>query len=58
MISIVENGNVYELRCKSTDTKPTTFANGKQMTNGSALLEMDTGDVYMFDAASNQWVKL
>lgn len=41
-----------EGECLSTDTKPTTYA------NGSCLIEMDTGDVYMFNEASSTWVKL
>lgn len=34
--------------CLSTDEKPTSFA------VGSILVEVDTGDVYMFDGTS--WV--
>lgn len=41
-----------EGECLSTDTKPTKYA------NGSCLIEMDTGDVYMFNEASSTWVKL
>ena len=35
--------------CLSSDTKPTGVA------NGSTLMEMDTGKVFMFDEAGNQW---
>ena len=38
-------------KCLSTDTKPTDVA------NGSTLLEMDTGKVYMFDAAGETWLE-
>lgn len=38
-----------EGKCKSTDPKPTEYA------NGSILLEMDTATVYMFDEASEVW---
>ncbi len=36
--------------CLSTDTKP-TFS----VTNGSRLLEMDTGKTYMFDEENATW---
>lgn len=35
--------------CLSTDTKPVGMA------NGSTLMEMDTGKVYMYDEAGEQW---
>ena len=38
--------------CKSTDTKPTIYA------NGSMCIEMDTGDLYMYDETSETWNKL
>lgn len=48
------NGDVLiEAACLSTDTKPTTG-----IANGSSCIEMDTGDVYMFNEASSTWVKL
>ena len=39
-----------EGECLSTDTKPT---NG--WANGSKLIEMDTGKLFMFDEANIQW---
>lgn len=36
----------------STDTKPTV---GVQ--NGDSFLEMDTGDIYLYDFAGEQWVQ-
>ena len=43
------NGDVLiEAACLSTDTKPTDG-----IANGSACIEMDTGDVYMFNEASS-----
>ena len=42
-----------EAACLSTDTKPTDG-----IANGSACIEMDTGDKYMFDEAGGQWIKL
>lgn len=40
-----------EGECLSTDTKPTTYA------NGSIVIEMDTGKVFMFDEAGVQWIE-
>lgn len=39
----------FDLRGLSTDTKPTNVP------NGSTFLEMDSGDVYIFDADNTQW---
>lgn len=41
----------YEGECLSTDTKP----NGDHIFNGSKLIEMDTGKVYIYDAANKIW---
>lgn len=41
------------LRGLSTDTKPTT-----DVPNGSSFLEMDTGNVYMWDEENEQWRQL
>ena len=38
-----------EGECLSTDTKPTNVM------NGSKLMEMDTGKLYLFDEANSQW---
>lgn len=45
-------GSEYEreVRCLSTDTKPTSVP------NGTLCLEIDTGDVYVFDKDSSTWV--
>lgn len=46
-------GEVYnDVRCLSTDEKPT------DVKNGSTLVEIDTGDVYMFDAEGVTWNQL
>ena len=37
----------------STDTKPT----GSGVVNGSAFIEMNTGKIYFFDAAGDQWLE-
>lgn len=39
--------------CLSTDVKKT-----EGIANGSSCLEMDTGDIYFFDEAGEQWIKL
>lgn len=36
--------------CLSSDSKPTTG-----IANGSILMEMDTGKLYLFDEANSQW---
>lgn len=50
MITIVDKYNTVEYRGLSTDTKPT------DATNGSSFLEMDSGDIYYFDADSGDWI--
>lgn len=48
------NGDVLiEAACLSTDTKPTTG-----IANGSLCIEIDTGDIYMFDAAGAEWKQI
>lgn len=42
----------WDLRGLSADEKPT------ELPNGSTFLEMDTGDVYIFDEEHYQWRKL
>ena len=42
--------NRVEGECLSTDTKPTTG-----VANGSILIEMDTGKIFMFDATNSTW---
>lgn len=41
----------------STDTpKPTgKLANGLDIPNGAAFLEIDTGDLYLYDAENEEW---
>lgn len=51
------NGEVFyllELRGLSTDDKPKTIANGT-IENGSAFIEIDTGDVYLYDIDNEDW---
>lgn len=43
----------FEYSGLSTDSKPTTG-----VFNGSTFLEMDTSEVYVFDASTMAWLKL
>lgn len=45
---------IFELRGKSTDTKPTEI-NGKTIDNGSTYIEIDTGKIYMYDLSTETW---
>ena len=41
----------WDLRGLSSEDKPTD----PQMPNGSSAFEMDTGDIYFWDKANEQW---
>ena len=45
--------DLVEIACLSTDTKPTD-----DIANGSILIEMDTGTIFMFDADGADWVEI
>lgn len=53
--SDIKNGNnsILELRGLSTDTKPT-----ENISNSSIFIEIDTGDLYMYDAENEEWNKI
>lgn len=51
MITLYTIYTVQQYEGLSTDTKPTGVP------NGSRFLEMDTGDVYMYDADSSAWLQ-
>ena len=55
MITITRGNPSYnvpwELRGLSSDPKPTE----DKVPNGSSFLEMDTGSVYFWDKANEQW---
>ena len=60
----VSNGNIMdgrplEFRGKSTDAKPTgaTYPYVNGIPNGSTLYCMDTGQIYMYDAAQKAWLE-
>ena len=44
--------DIHEIRCLSTDTKPTNVS------NGSSLIEMDTGKIYLFDQENTEWMEV
>lgn len=48
-----DNANLIEIACLSTDTKPTEF-----VANGSIAIEIDTGDIYMFNAVAGEWAQI
>ena len=45
--------NTQTVYCLSTDQKPT----GGDLKNGYALVEMDTGDIYLYNEATSSWTK-
>ena len=42
-----------EISCNSSDTKPT-----EDISTGSLCIEVDTGDVYLFDEETSGWNKM
>ena len=52
MITVkTSEGQTSEFYGLSTDTKPVIAP------NASTFYEMDTGDLYLFDATNTQWLK-
>ena len=54
------NGEVYylcELRGLSTDIKPSIINNGN-IENGSQFIEIDTGDIYLYDLNGKEWINI
>lgn len=47
----IEAGMAWDYRGLSTDAKPV----GEAIPNGSTFLEMDTGNVYIFDEENMLW---
>ena len=64
MISIYEKSNVrtkqgveekeIEFRGLSTDEKPTTIGE-EPIPNGTAFIEIDTQDVFIYDSENQEW---
>ena len=48
---------LVELRGLSTDTKPTEL-DGQKIENGSTFIEIDTGKIYMYDLANEDWKEI
>lgn len=51
--SFTESTVLIEAVCLSTDTKPTTG-----IANGSVVIEMNTGKVFMYNESGSAWVEL
>ena len=45
---------LVELRGLSTDEKPSAINDG-DIENGSVFIEIDTGNVYIYDLVSKEW---
>ena len=52
MITLIPGGEVNEYRGLKNDTKPTVH-----VPNGSAYFDFETSELYIFDAASSQWIR-
>lgn len=52
-----EVGGTIELVGLSTDAKPIKKYNGTTIRNGSSFFEIDTGELYFYDAENNEWIK-
>jgi hypothetical protein len=50
---VIYNDFIHDVRCLSTDTKPTDG-----IKNGSTCIEMDTGKMYVYDAEGEQWYEM
>ena len=62
MITLIKRGEtpvspILEFCGLSTDTKPITY-NGDMVSNGSTYYEMDTKDVYIYDAENSIWLEV
>ena len=53
MTIVGENAKYIEASGLSTDAKPTA-----NIATGSLFLEVDTGDIYAYDEAGEQWDKV
>jgi len=60
MITLLKRGDSYntlvsEISGLSTEEKPVDKISGIEIVNGSKFTEIDTGDVYLFDAENKLW---
>lgn len=49
------NKFLVELRGLSTDEKPSVLETGGNIENGSVFIEIDTGDVYLYNEEGTEW---
>ena len=49
-----EEPQIVELRGLSTDTKPTEIG-GIKVGNGSIFVEIDTGNIFLYDQENEEW---
>ncbi len=49
---LIEGKELVEIACLSSDTKPDGYA------NGSILIEMDTGSIFMYDEDGAEWLEV
>ena len=49
-----EDPQIVELRGLSTDTKPTEIG-GIKVGNGSIFVEIDTGNIFLYDQENEEW---
>ena len=55
-----KNDKIYivgEIRCLSTDTKPKKIGN-KYIDNGTQLIEIDTGKIFIYDLSTETWKEI
>lgn len=50
-----ENEQNFDFSGLSTDTKPTGEVDGMTIRNGSSFFEMDTKQLFYYDAESETW---
>ena len=63
MVSIYQyagrhNGATLDIIGLSTDIKPIGEFKNNLIINGSTFLEMDTGDIYLYDEDNTKWHKI
>ena len=46
---------IGEIRGLSTDTKPASTIDGKEIMNGCVFIEIDTSKIYFYDAENQEW---
>lgn len=49
---------VLTIGCLSSDNKPTETAESLYIGNGSRCIELDTGDLFLFDGDTKTWRRL